>query len=282
MGHGGYSGLAQERILQNTDIKTLENYYKLPLVIVASCTFNGFDDPTKTNAGEEGLHNQQGGFLALFSTVRAVYSDDNFDLTSSVYNYIFQFENGLPLPLGEIMRRAKNDNSAGFIRTNSRKFLLFGDPAQRLAIPLLKNEVDSINSKPLSAVADTFHALETMNVIGRVTDQNGVLQSDFNGKLYVTVYDKEISLRTKANDPTSYTATYKLQKNIIYKGLVNVNAGKWNFSFIIPKDINYEFGKGKISLYATDEKTKDAAGYEDRLIIGGVSNDSIKAIGLRS
>ncbi|MEI2694156.1 MAG: type IX secretion system sortase PorU [Saprospiraceae bacterium] len=276
MGHGGYSGLAQERILQNTDIKTLENYYKLPLVIVASCTFNGFDDPTKTNAGEEGLHNQQGGFLALFSTVRAVYSDDNFDLTSSVYNYIFQFENGLPLPLGEIMRRAKNDNSAGFIRTNSRKFLLFGDPAQRLAIPLLKNEVDSINSKPLSAVADTFHALETMNVIGRVTDQNGVLQSDFNGKLYVTVYDKEISLRTKANDPTSYTATYKLQKNIIYKGLVNVNAGKWNFSFIIPKDINYEFGKGKISLYATDEKTKDAAGYEDRLIIGGVSNDSIK------
>lgn len=275
MGHGGYSGLAQERILQNTDIKTLENYYKLPLVIVASCTFNGFDDPTKTNAGEEGLHNKQGGFLALFSTVRAVYSDDNFDLTSSVYNYIFQFENGLPLPLGEIMRRAKNDNSAGFIRTNSRKFLLFGDPAQRLAIPLLKNEVDSINHKPLSSVADTFHALENMQVVGRVVDQSGSLQSDFNGKLYVTVYDKEISLRTKANDPTSYTANYKLQKNIIYKGLVNVNSGKWSFSFIIPKDINYEFGKGKISLYASDEKSKDAAGYEDRLIIGGVSNDSI-------
>ncbi len=276
MGHGGYSGLAQERILQNTDIKSLENYYKLPLVIVASCTFNGFDDPTKTNAGEEGLHNPKGGFLALFSTVRAVYSDDNFDLTSSVYNYIFQFENGLPLPLGEIMRRAKNDNSAGFIRTNSRKFLLFGDPAQRLAIPLYKNEVLTINDKALSATPDTFRALETIQVKGQVVDRSNGLQSDFNGKLYITVYDKEISLRTKANDPSSYVANYNLQKNIIYKGLVEVQSGLWNFSFIIPKDINYAFGAGKISLYATDEKSRDAAGYEDRLIIGGVSNDSIR------
>ncbi|MBK9721085.1 MAG: type IX secretion system sortase PorU [Saprospiraceae bacterium] len=276
MGHGGYSGLAQERILQNTDIKVLENYYKLPLVIVASCTFNGFDDPTKTNAGEEGLHNAQGGFLALFSTVRAVYSDDNFDLTSSVYKYLFNFENGKPLPLGEIMRRAKNEHSGSFIRTNSRKFLLFGDPAQSLALPLYKNAVISINEKPISQVLDTFRALETVNVKGIVTNQAGLKQSDFTGKLFVTIYDKEINLRTKANDPTSYVANYNLQRNILYKGLVAVNQGDWNFTFTVPKDINYEFGKGKMSLYATDEKTRDAAGYEDAFIIGGVSKDSIR------
>ncbi len=276
LGHGGYSGLAQERVLQNTDIKVLENYYKQPLVIVASCTFNGFDDPTKTTAGEEGLLNPRGGFLALFSTVRDVYSSDNFDLTNSVYKYLFEFENGTPLSMGEIMRRAKNENSNSGNRTNSRKFLLFGDPSQKLAIPLLKNAVASINEKPLNAIPDTFRALETVKVKGYVIDQQGNKQTNFNGKLYATVYDKEIELRTKGNDPYSYVKEYSLQRNIIYKGLVDIQNGDWEFSFIIPKDINYDFGKGKMSLYATDEKTRDAAGYESGFIIGGVSNDSIK------
>ncbi len=276
LGHGGYTGLAQERILQNTDIRNLENYYKLPLVIVASCTFNGYDDPSKTNAGEEGLHNRKGGFLALFSTVRAVYSDDNFDLTNSVYSYLFQFENGQALPLGEIMRRSKNEHSSGFIVYNSRKFLLFGDPSQRLAIPTLKNKVTKINSKNIGTQIDTFRALENVHIEGIVTDQNDAIQSGFNGKLYITVYDKEISLRTKANDPGSFSASYPLQKNIIYKGLVEVLQGAWEFNFTIPKDINYDFGQGKISLYATDEKRLDAAGFEQRFIIGGVSKDSLR------
>jgi hypothetical protein len=276
LGHGGYSGLAQERVLQNTDIKALENYYKLPLVVIASCTFNGFDDPTKTTGGEEGLLNPRGGFLALFSTVRDVYSSDNFDLTNSVYKYLFEFENGSPLPLGEIMRKAKNENSNSGNRTNSRKFLLFGDPSQKLAIPVLKNVVTSINDKILAAVPDTFRALETVKVKGFVSNQQNAKQSDFSGKLYATVFDKEIKLRTKGNDPSSYPTDFSLQRNVIYKGSVEVHNGDWEFSFIVPKDINYEYGKGKISLYATDEKSRDAAGYESGLIIGGVSKDSIK------
>jgi hypothetical protein len=276
MGHGGYSGLAQERVLQNTDIRLLENYYRQPLVIVASCDINGFDDPSKTPGGKEGLLNPRGGFLALFSTVRAVFSSDNFDLTNSVYKYLFEFENGAPLAMGEMMRRAKNENSNSGSRFNSRKFLLFGDPSQPLAIPRYKNSVVSINDKIITALADTFKALETVKVKGFVHNQQGEKQTDFSGKLYATVYDKEIKLRTKANDPSSYVREFSLQRNIIYKGSVEVKNGDWEFSFIIPKDINYDFGKGKMSLYATDEKSRDAAGYENGFIIGGVSSDSIK------
>lgn len=278
LGHGGYTGLAQERVLQNTDIRLLENYYKLPLVIVATCTFNGFDDPKVITGGEEGILNSRGGFLALFSTVRAVYSSDNFDLTNSVYKYLFEFENGYPLTMGEIMRRAKNDNasSGNMANLNTRKFFLFGDPSQKLAIPILKNAVLTINDKPLIAVPDTFRALETVNVKGQVINQAGVKQSDFSGKLYATVFDKEIELRTKGNDPGSNPTEYSLQRNIIYKGSVEVKQGDWEFTFIIPKDINYEFGKGKMSLYSTDEQLRDAAGFENGFIVGGVSNDSIQ------
>jgi hypothetical protein len=275
LGHGGYTGLAQERVFQNTDIAEYDNYYKLPLVVVASCTFNGFDDPSKTNAGEEGLHNQNGGFLALFSTVRAVYSDDNFDLTQSVYENLLRLENGSPLSLGEVIRRAKNQHSSGFILPNSRKFLLFGDPAQQLAIPRLTNRVTGINGEDPATHQDTVRALERLDVEGVVEDHLGQVQTQFNGKLFVTVYDKEIQLSTKANDPGSTVAKFKLQKNVVYKGVVDVVSGQWNFSFIVPKDINYAFGQGKISLYSSDGGNLEGAGYEDRFTIGGVSEGQI-------
>ncbi len=274
-GHGGHTGLAQERVLQNTDVKNWDNYYKLPLVIVASCTFNGFDDPSKTTAGEEGLHNQQGGFLALFSTVRAVYSDDNFELTNSVFDYLFEFENDKPLPIGEIMRRAKNDNSSRGIVENSRKFQLFGDPAQTLAIPSLANKILTINENEISGAVDTFSAMETVKVQGIVTDRKGNKLENFNGTLFATVYDKEIELRTRANDPHSSVYGFKVQKNIIFKGLAEVKGGEWAFQFVVPKDINYSYGRGKIVLYSTDHTGRDAMGYSEHLIIGGVSDDSL-------
>lgn len=275
LGHGGYTGLAQERVFQNTDIAEYDNFYKLPLVVVASCTFNGFDDPSKTNAGEEGLHNQNGGFLALFSTVRAVYSDDNFDLTQSVYENLLRLENGSPLSLGEVIRRAKNQHSSGFILPNSRKFLLFGDPSQQLALPRLSNRVTRINGEDPALRQDTIRALERLEVEGVVEDHQGLLQTQFNGKLFVTVFDKEIQLSTKANDPGSSVAKFRLQKNVIYKGVADVVSGQWNFSFIVPKDINYAFGPGKISLYSSDGASLEGAGYEDRFTLGGVSEGQI-------
>ena len=84
--HGGPTSLTQERVLKASDILDWDNQYKLPLMITATCTFNGFDDPSITNAGEEAIHSRKGA-IALFSTVRAVYSDDNFLLTSSALKH---------------------------------------------------------------------------------------------------------------------------------------------------------------------------------------------------
>ena len=50
--------------------------------------------------------------------------------------------------------------------------------------------------------------------------------------------------------------------------------GQFTFSFIVPKDINYSYGKGKLSYYA-ENGTYDAAGQDTRLIIGGVDPNGI-------
>src|SRR5690606_15916323 len=49
-----------------------------------------------------------------------------------------------------------------------------------------------------------------------------------------------------------------------------INSGAFEFSFIMPKNINYSFGKGKLGIYAYDETLKDDAhlGFTD-VVIGG-------------
>ena len=49
--------------------------------------------------------------------------------------------------------------------------------------------------------------------------------------------------------------------------------GKFSFSFKVPKDINYQFGNGKLSLYA-ENGSNDANGYFTNFIIGGAGNNA--------
>jgi hypothetical protein len=161
MGHGGPTGLGQERILQDFDIRQWDNLNKMFLMVTATCTFTGFDDPEITSAGQLTML-QKGGTIGMFSTVRAVYASENYQLTNSVFNNFYGKENGKFLTMGDILTRSKNQNSAPGILQNSRKFLLFGDPSQTLAYPILENEVLSINDRPLGMILDTIRALQTV------------------------------------------------------------------------------------------------------------------------
>lgn len=51
--------------------------------------------------------------------------------------------------------------------------------------------------------------------------------------------------------------------------------GVFQFTFVVPKDINYQYGFGKISYYAHDDVSEDAAGYYDKIVIGGTNPNAI-------
>tara|TARA_B110000444_G_C18664507_1_gene512334 strand:- start:17 stop:898 length:882 start_codon:yes stop_codon:yes gene_type:complete len=70
---------------------------------------------------------------------------------------------------------------------------------------------------------------------------------------------------------------YRDQNNILYRGAASVIDGKFSFSFVVPKDIAYNYGAGKISYYAVsdDQDPVDAAGSEEGFVIGGTANDII-------
>jgi len=276
LGHGGPKGWAQERVFQTSDIINLKNKDRLPLLITATCSFTGFDEPAFVSAGEQSLLNPSGGAIALFSTVRAVYSSQNERITREIFETIFTRNEGKPLRFGDIMRTAQNANSSDTISSNTRKFLLFGDPAQKLALPEYKINVDKINDlEIIENQSDTLGALGRMKLSGSINTFDGTILSDFNGTLFLTVFDKSSNLKTLDNDKEEKIFDFTLRKNILYKGSATVSNGQFEIEFVLPKDINFEYGPGNISMYATDNVSKDAGGHYDSIIIGGTSENAL-------
>ena len=116
-----------------------------------------------------------------------------------------------------------------------------------------------------------------MTVSGRVTDANLQTLSNFNGSVFPSVYDKKMKTSTLCNDPdpNSGPFEFEVQKSILFKGNASVKNGHFQFSFYVPKDIDYSFGNGKISYYACTER-EDAAGSFTDFIIGGMDTTGIE------
>ncbi len=273
LGHGGEEGLGQERVLNISDITSWRNYDALTLFMTATCSFTAFDNAAFVTAGEEVLLNPRGGGVALLTTTRAVFAAQNADLTESTLVAIFERENGQVRRLGEAMRVGKN--RIGGTR-NKRKFALIGDPALRLAIPEYQVVTTKINDRPVDSTLDTLGALKRVTVEGYVANREGQKLNDFNGTLFPSVFDKVTVNQTLGQDANSFVRDYELQKNVIFRGRASVTGGDFSFTFVVPKDINYAFGNGKISYYASNgQQLVDASGSTEQLIIGGSESDVV-------
>lgn len=276
MGHGGPRGWAQERILNaNEDIPTWTNFERLPLMITATCSFGGYDNPNNFTAGEQVLALDKGGAVGLYSTVRSVYQGANEVLTKSVFNEIYKKKGYNGLAMGEILRQAKN--KSGTDTDNNRKFAMLGDPSQRLMIPQYNVYTTKINGKQVTAnnQIDTVGALSSVQIEGIVTDSLKQVLSNFNGVVYVTIYDKELSTNTLKTDK-NYVQSFKVQNRVLFKGSASVKSGIFSVKCVIPKDIDYRYGFAKISYYATNEVTNDAAGHDvTHLVVGGAGKNPV-------
>lgn len=270
-GHGGTKGLAHEQILGLNDIDSWENKDKLPLFMTATCEFSRFDDPDIVSAGEKVIMSEKGGGIALLTTTRLVYSGPNHVMNERFYEIVFEKkEDGKNYCLGEIMKYSKNNAGYGI---NKRNFTLLGDPAMRLTYPSEKVKTDSLNFSSVEMLTDTLRALQTVTISGHLENVKNEILDDFNGVVFPVIYDKETVQSTLGNDGGA-TRTFTNRDKIIYKGKATVRNGYFNFTFIIPKDINYSFGSGRVSYYAKDSLI-DAAGSFSDLTIGGSSEDFV-------
>ncbi|HEX2969544.1 MAG TPA: type IX secretion system sortase PorU [Bacteroidales bacterium] len=280
-GHGNELYLANEAIIKSEDYLSWKNGGKLPLFITATCEFSRFDDieitalgdiSEKTSAGEMILLSEPGGAIALMSTTRVVFSAPNFFLNRNILNCAFDRDSsGNSLRLGDIIRIAKNNSGSG---TNKRNFSLLGDPAVKLAYPWHGKVItDSVNHIHVSSGTDSLKALSKISVSGHIEGSNGSSLNNFNGIVSPVVYDKESKLKTLANDGGS-VIEFNLRNNILFSGQTKARNGMFSYSFMVPRDINYSYGNGRISYYAHDD-TSDMNGYFSDIIVGGFSESAI-------
>jgi len=269
-GHGSYQRLAEEAVVSQDELNRFNNPDKLPLFITASCDFAPHDDPIKNSLGAGVLTGNANGAIALLTTTRVVFAFSNRTINDNYLKIALQPEaNGKYLSLGESVKRAKNFTAQNFGDVlNNRKFTLLGDPAMRLAFPELRLQLNTINNKPISG-ADTLRALEKYTFTGIVTDALGNAVTGFNGMVHPTVFDKAQQVKTLGNDVTSPITSFNQQASVLYKGNATVANGQFSFSFIVPKDINFQTGRGRISLYADDGK-RDANGVNTSFYVGGL------------
>lgn len=272
-GHGNTSVLSHERIVTKDDYNKWRNLDKMPFMVTATCDFGQFDQPSFVSSGEELMLKSDGGVIATLTTTHLVYAYANEILNREFLAGQFQHINGKWNTFGDAMRIGKNSTYAKASTTadvikNFRKFALLGDPALEPNFPEFFIKTESVKDGATGLETKQIGALGEYIISGNVTDVNGNLLDYFNGTLAVTIFDKPRKVKTI----TAVNKTFQVQNNTIYKGKATVSNGKFSFSFIAPKDINYEEGSGTISFYADNGKT-DAAGRDTSVSVGGYSDN---------
>jgi hypothetical protein len=272
-GHAGYAGWTNENILTTADVKSLSNKNQ-PVWMAATCDFLQFD-VKPVSAGEYVILNPLGGGIGLFSAARPVYASQNFYINKYFVENLFK-KNGDYPRVGDAVRLAKNSIGT---ETNKLSYIYLGDPAVRLNYPDQYNVVTSKINDNVALGKDTLKALSTASVSGFVADQNGNKVSDFNGSVEIVVYDKVEKITTLNNEGDG-SMTYYDRPNTLFAGKVKVINGEFIFTFLLPKDIKYNYGSGRINYYAYDNTNNyEAQGYFENFLIGGSStnlpNDSI-------
>ena len=267
-GHGGYNAITNESMMDLHSIKAMKNN-NLAFWMFATCSFSHFDSG-KRCAAEEALLNSKGGAIGVMSACRTVFASQNRVINRNMCDTLFGHKDPFSYnsTLGTASRDAKNMTGIG--DENKLAYILLGDPAMRLAFPTEFNV-------QTTSCSDTVRALTTHRIKGQIIDSDSAVINWFNGKVHVTIYDKIQSITThdndKPDDEEKVTITFKDYPNIIFRSEINVKNGKFEFVFMTPKDIRYNFGNGRIVYYAYDSENKaEAVGHYEDFIIGGSSS----------
>lgn len=275
-GHGAEEGLAQEDLFNKQDAETLENYDRLPIFITATCSFGRWDLANEQSGAEELLRNPNGGAIALLTTVRTVYTTGigsttlNVGLNVELNRQLFRRdEDGLPRRLGDALRHTKNER-VGY-EGNNRKFSLLGDPTMRLGVPSHIVAVTDVNEVPVTEAEAPLRALERVTLSGDILTPDSTLDQSFNGVVNVSVFDAQRRVPI-ADEDFQYMSQpyYNVREDLIWRGKVNAANGRFNATFVVPKDISYSNRPGRVSVYAASGDFQ-AQGFTENVIVGGTA-----------
>ena len=267
-GHGGINSWAQERVISSTEVQSFNNftgvYSRFPLVSTITCEFTLWDEPNTNSVGEQVMKLETGGAATMITSSRKISVDYGRKFTLPFTDNLFKLYNDDFLPLGDAYLLTKNRYFNLYNSTPEHlKVNYLGDPAMKMSRPKRLLKIDNIETP----VAGKIRALDFVTIKGQVTKPNGTLDTTFNGRIAINIFDKKITKTTLNNDKLDKTKppyvdmiySFVEEPSAIVKASGKVENGNYTVEFYVPKDINYEIPtdpttgqpvKGRILAYA--------------------------------
>jgi hypothetical protein len=276
-GHGNPNVWTHERVFEvGTSIPQLVNRDKLAIFFLATCNFSQYDNPKALTGAEVLMNRREGGAVGVISATRKVYSGGNARLHQDTFRQMFVRD-----AFGRVVVRRPATalylkKVTGSNTENDQKFFFMGDPTMRLQYPQRHASIDSINGEPVDSVAGAprqsliqLRSLSRVTVKGTVRNESNQIDESYNGTLSLIVNDATRQ-QTIVDFAPGITWSYLAPGGTIYRGANSVTNGRFNATFVVPKDIAHADTTENARLVAYfSDASADGAAYTGKIFVGG-------------
>lgn len=283
IGHGAISTLAEENVMTNTDINNMYNR-RWPVLFAATCSFGMHDGPNVCGS-ETMLLTNNAGIIAAIAPTRESMISHNGTIAAAFGAKAFERDAlGRFHTIGDICRKAKTHmiNTASYDANNQKMYyVLFGDPALRLATPSPRVELEQIDGQEVSDENQcTIMARQRVRLTGSIYDEQGALMDSFNGTIALTMYDAEYSTTsqgasTGGGKPTQgEQVTFEEQGAKLYTGRGSVVNGRFDMTIAMPSEVSDNFRPAALNMYALSTDGREAIGCNRSFYVYGYDDSA--------
>jgi Peptidase family C25 len=249
-GHGSEQLWMQERMLDPIFVSSLQNRYRYPFLITATCEFGRTDDPMVIASAEKLLVRKNAGTIGLVTTSRPVNSSSNFAINSDFYESFLVDTDSKGKPIGAVFKTTKNRGNLG---VSNRNFSLLGDPSMTIWPGQREAVVTELKDNQGNTI---INGLTEYNLKGQVRS-NWTVDPNFNGQAEIRIFAKPSQKTTKGDENPAFQ--FSEYEKMIFQGKARVSGGSFETTFLTSSLSETAPSFGKMILYASSPNTRDQA-----------------------
>ena len=238
VGHAGPISFTKYNKMWTTGDVASTSYSHWPIMSTACCDVAHFDNDSRGIA-DLMFHKRDGGAIALLCSSRMVYANHNDALNTYFIQGLFSYDSiGVMPTLGQVYMGSKNGFAAA--NTNKLSFFLLGDPAIKINYPISRFNLMEVTGADMTDPTDQpmIRPLKKFDVVAHVVDNEGNLDTSFNGDATMTLYDKEEQFTSITQTVNNENVTRKIyfNRDKLSEVTGRVVNGVFSASIIVPDE----------------------------------------------
>lgn len=269
IGHANTVSWTHEHLLNWGDITSFSNT-RLPILYAATCEFARWD-ADEYSGGEVMWAFPSTGVISMICPSRSVFINMNGPLSVQFGKYaLVRNADGSATRLGDSFVNMKNGITGN--DDNKLRYALLGDPAMKMPVYDYTVDVTEIYGVDITNPEADLPVIEARSnpvIKGVISDAWGNPASDFNGFVYLKLYDAEKVIETNGNGDDGKVMLYNDRTTKLFDGVTAVKNGEWEIKVYMPIEIENNFTNGRITFYALSDDGREANGATEDFYVYG-------------